>query len=97
MTLVTELQAGFRSNSAEARRQRRAVGAALSRLQVLVEQSARAQAYELALRAQADRARALRTAFGSVREHARASNAAHLEAVEYANAYAALFEGPQYQ
>ena len=71
MTLVAELQEGFRSNTAEARRQRRAVGAALSRLIVLIEQSERARA---------DDRLALRLAFAHLREHARASNAAHAEA-----------------
>ena len=73
MTVVDEHREGFRSNTAEARSQRRAVGAALSRLIVLIEQSERA--FWLAH----DRL-ALRLAFAHLREHARASNAAHAEA-----------------
>ena len=72
MTLVAELQEGFRSNTAEARRQRRAVGAKLSRLIELIEI------------ADADRARARASAAAAallhLREHARASNLAHAEA-----------------
>ena len=89
MTLVAELQEGFRSNTAEARRQRLAVGRRLSRLLELIEI------------AEADRARARASAAAAallhLREHARANNLAHAEAAAYANAYAALFEEPQYQ
>ena len=72
MTLVAELQEGFRSNTAEARRQRLAVGRRLSRLLELIEI------------AEADRARARASAAAAallhLREHARASNLAHAEA-----------------
>ena len=89
MTLVAELQEGFRSNTAEARRQRLAVGRRLSRLLVLVEQSQHCYS-RLQLREHA------RAAFEQLREHARAANAAHAEAAEYADAHAHS-EEPQYQ